>query len=128
MRLAALGAIALLAASMAACAPYTAEPYATPVDPEQAAERAAGGALIGAAIGAGIGAMAAPNPPVGAIAGAEIGSGIGAVLGVVTTSPPPTYTPIPVPAEAVIPHFYDNWPPGYHVPPDNSETLSPHES
>jgi hypothetical protein len=40
--------------------------------------------------------------------------------------PTPSYRPIAVPAEAVIPDFYDAWPPGYHSPPLNPETQSPH--
>ena len=27
--------------------------------------------------------------------------------------------------EAVIPNFYDGWPPGYHAPPGNPETQPP---
>lgn len=128
MRLAALGTIVVLAASVAACKPYTAEPYATAVDPEQATERAAAGAVIGAALGSGIGATFTMSPPVGAIAGAEIGSSVGAAIGVMTSAPPPTYEPIAVPSQPVIPGFYDSWPPGYHVPPANSETQPPRES
>jgi hypothetical protein len=128
MRLAALGTIAVLAASAAACAPYASAPYATAVDPEQTTERAAAGAVLGAAVGSGIGATFAVSPPVGAIAGAEIGSGVGAAIGVMTAAPPPTYDPIAVPSQAVIPGFYDSWPPGYHVPPANSETQPPRES
>jgi hypothetical protein len=127
MRLAIIGAVAVLAAGLSACAPYTATPYYTAVDPEQATERAATGALIGAAIGAGIGATASTIPPAGAIAGAEIGSGIGAAVGVMTSAPPPTYDPIPVPQQAVIPGFYDNWPPGYHLPPTNTEAQPPRD-
>jgi hypothetical protein len=127
MRLAITGAIAVLAAGLSACAPYTAEPYATAVDPEQATERAAAGAVIGAALGAGLGATAAPAVPAGAIAGAEIGSGVGAAVGVMTSAPPPTYDPIPVPTQAVIPNFYDNWPPGYHLPPTNTEAQPPRD-
>jgi hypothetical protein len=129
MRFAEIGVVALaLAAGLSACAPYTATPYVTAVDPEIATERAATGALLGAALGSGIGATFAINPPVGAIAGAEIGSGVGAALGVMTSPPPPTYAPIAVPAEAVIPGFYDNWPPGYHSPPLNPETQSANAS
>jgi hypothetical protein len=44
-----------------------------------------------------------------------------------TSAPPPTYAPIPVPTEAVIPGFYDNWPPGYHLPPTNTEAQPPRD-
>jgi hypothetical protein len=127
MRLAITGAIIVLAASVSACAPYAAPPYATAVDPEQATERAAAGAVLGSAIGSGIGATFATAPPVGVIAGAEIGGGIGAAIGVMTSAPPPTYDPIPVPSQAVIPGFYDNWPPGYHLPPTNTEAQPPRD-
>jgi hypothetical protein len=127
MRLAVLGAIGVLAAGLSACAPYAAPPYATAVDPEQATERAAAGAVLGSAIGAGIGATFATAPPVGAMAGAEIGGGLGAALGVMTSAPPPTYDPIPVPNQAVIPDFYDNWPPAYHLPPTNTEAQPPRD-
>jgi hypothetical protein len=127
MRLVITGAIAVLAAGLSACAPYAAPPYATAIDPEQATERAAAGAVLGSAIGAGLGATVSTLPPAGAIAGAEIGGGVGAALGVMTSAPPPTYDPIPVPTQAVIPNFYDNWPPGYHLPPTNTEAQPPRD-
>jgi hypothetical protein len=127
MQLAITAAIAVLVAGLSACEPYAAPPYVTAVDPEQATERAAAGAVLGSALGAGIGAAFTPNPPVGAMAGAEIGGGIGAALGVMTSAPPPTYKPIPVPTQAVIPGFYDNWPPGYHLPPTNTEARPPQD-
>jgi len=46
---------------------------------------------------------------------------------VMTSAPPPTYDPIPAPSEAVIPGFYDNWPPGYHLPPTNTEAQPPRD-
>ena len=78
------------------------------------------------ALGAGLGATLAINPAIGAVVGAESGATIGAAIGVATSPPPPTYKPIAVPAEAVIPSYYDGWPPGYHPPPTNSETVEPH--
>jgi hypothetical protein len=83
--------------------------------------------LVGSAIGTGIGATFAISPPVGAVAGAEVGAPIGAAIGVMTSAPPPTYKPIPVPTQAVIPGFYDNWPPGYHLPPTNTEARPPQD-
>ena len=121
MRLAATGAVTVLAAMLAACAPGF---YA--VDPVDASERAAAGAVLGGALGTGIGATFAINPAVGAVVGIESGSAIGAAIGAATAAPAPTYEPIAVPAQAVIPDFYDNWPPGYHRPPGNPETQSPH--
>src|SRR5216684_8934153 len=110
MRLAATGAFGLtLAAMLSACAPYT--PH--PVDVEIATERAAMGALLGATAGAAFGAAFAINPAYGALIGAESGAGIGAAVGVMTSPPPPTYEPVAMPAEAVLPGFYDAWPPGY---------------
>ncbi|HWD59275.1 MAG TPA: hypothetical protein VG308_13390 [Stellaceae bacterium] len=121
MRLAAASIVAMTAAAMlSACAPYT-----TPVDPEIATERAATGAVLGATLGAGLGATFAIDPALGAVIGAETGAGLGAAAGVMTSPPPPTYTPVAVPADAVGPHFYDTWPPGYHAPPTNPETQPP---
>jgi hypothetical protein len=116
MRIAATGTIAVaLAAMLSACAP----PYHS-VDPVDASERAAAGMVLGAALGTGIGASFAINPAAGAIIGVESGAA--------TAAPVPEYAPIAVPAEAVIPGFYDNWPPGYYRPPGNPETQSPHIS
>ena len=42
-----------------------------------------------------------------------------------TASPIPSYRPLAVPATAVIPGFYDTWPPGYHTIPSNPETQPP---
>jgi hypothetical protein len=124
MRIAATGTIAVaLAAMLSACAP----PYHS-VDPVDASERAAAGMVLGAALGTGIGASFAINPAAGAIIGVESGAAIGAAIGAATAAPVPEYAPIAVPAEAVIPGFYDNWPPGYYRPPGNPETQSPHIS
>jgi len=118
MRLAATGAIAVaLAAMLSACAP---------VDPEDAAQRAVVGGALGATLGAGLGATFAINPLLGAAYGAKGGAELGAAAGAATAAERPTYEPIAVPAEAVIPGFYDNWPPGYHLPPGNSEAQPPH--
>jgi hypothetical protein len=121
MRLAALGALAVgLTAALSACAPVN-------VDPEQATERAVIGATWGSALGTGIGSVFAINPAIGAVVGAESGAAIGAGIGVATSAPVPSYKPILVPAEAVIPSFYDDWPPGYHLPPANTEAQPPKE-
>jgi hypothetical protein len=114
------GAVAM-AATLCACAP---EFHA--VDPVDASERAAAGAVLGGALGTGLGAAFAINPAVGAVVGVESGAAIGAAIGVATAAPIPAYEPIAVPAEAVIPGFYDNWPPGFYRPPGNPETQSPH--
>ena len=95
------------------------------VDPQEAAERAIVGAAAGTALGTGLGASFAINPAIGAVVGAETGAALGAAVGVATTQPLPDYKPIAVPAEAVIPGFYDTWPPGYHSPPVVSRTPPP---
>jgi len=122
MRLAIVAMTAVVAAALSGCAPYVQRT----VDPEQATERAATGAVLGAAIGTGVGVVAAINPAVGATIGVRTGAVVGAAIGVMTTPPIPEYKPIPIPVEAVIPGFYDNWPPGYFRPPGNPETASPH--
>jgi hypothetical protein len=106
--------------------PDGAYPYQFPrVDPEQAAERTVEGAAIGAALGASLGAIVALNPAAGALIGTEIGAPLGAAVGYATTPPIPDYKPIAVPANAVIPGFYDRWPPGYHPPPLGSSVPPP---
>jgi hypothetical protein len=117
MRLAALGAMAIAAAVLSACV--------HPVDPEDAAERAVAGMVLGSALGTGLGATFAINPAVGSVIGAESGATLGAAVGVMTAAPVPQYQPIVVPTAAVIPGFYDGWPPGYHAPPGNPETQQP---
>jgi hypothetical protein len=122
MRFAAAGAMAIaLAAALSACAPEFHQ-----VDPVDASERAAAGAVLGGALGTGIGATFAINPAIGAVIGIESGAAIGAAIGVATAAPVPEYEPLAVPAQAVIPGFYDNWPPGFYRPPGNPETQSPH--
>jgi len=98
-----------------------------PVDPQDAAERAVAGAALGTAVGTGLGTMVSINPAIGSIIGAEVGATLGAATGAITAAPVPTYKPIVVPAEAVIPGFYDEWPPAYHSFPGNPETAPPTE-
>ncbi len=95
-------------------------------DVEDPGERAVAGAALGSALGTGIGATFAINPAIGAVVGAESGAALGAAAGVLTSPPAPSYTPVAVPAEGVIPGYYDTWPPGYGAPPTNPETQSPH--
>jgi hypothetical protein len=109
----------VLAAMLPACG------LVEPVDPEDAAERAVAGAALGTALGTGLGVTLAINPGVGSVLGAEGGAALGAAAGVITAAPVPAYKHIPVPTAAVIPGFYDGWPPGYHKSPDNPETLPP---
>ncbi|TMK11946.1 MAG: hypothetical protein E6G72_07160 [Alphaproteobacteria bacterium] len=73
----------------------------------------------------GVGATIGINPGLGALVGTEIGAPLGAAIGVATTHPLPDYKPIAVPASAVIPQYYDRWPPGYHAPPLGSWTPPP---
>ena len=119
MRLATLAITAVVATGLSGCAPYA-------IDPEQASERALTGAVLGAALGTGIGAITAIDPALGVVIGVKSGAAAGAAIGVMTTPPIPEYQPIPIPASAVIPGFYDDWPPGYYRPPGNPETVSPH--
>ena len=114
MRLPSLAVVAV-AVGLSACAPHM-------VDPQDAAERMVAGAVIGSAFGTALGAAFSINPVIGAIYGAEAGGAIGGFTGVITAAPVPAYHSVPVPAQAVIPHFYDAWPPGYHTPPNNPET------
>ena len=119
MRLPSLGTIAV-AASLSACAPLH------PVDPQDAYERSVAGATLGTALGTGLGATFAINPALGAVSGA---AGLAPSWAASPGSLPPrryrAYHPVAVPAQAVIPHFYDGWPPGYHAPPGNPETQPP---
>jgi hypothetical protein len=96
------------------------------VDPVDAGERAIVGAALGTALGTGIGATFAINPAIGAVVGAESGATIGAAIGAATAQPLPDYAPIAIPTAAIIPDFYDTWPPGYHPPPVVSQTPPPH--
>ncbi len=118
MRLASLGAIAVAAALSACSAPHL-------VDPQDAAERMVAGEVLGTALGTGLGVTFAINPAIGAVVGAEAGAALGAFTGIITAAPLPAYHPVAVPAQAVIPHFYDGWPPGYSRPPGNPETQPP---
>jgi hypothetical protein len=89
------------------------------VDPEQAAPRVAAGTVLGATLGAGLGATVAIALPVGAAIGAATGAALGAATGLATTPPAPSYAPITPSAAPLIPGYYDNWPPGWHLPPGN---------
>jgi len=95
------------------------------VDPEEMAERALIGGVLGAALGTGLGATFAINPGLGAVIGVEAGAAIGAAIGAATTPPLPSYAPVAIPAAAVIPGFYDTWPPGYGTPPAASQVPPP---
>jgi hypothetical protein len=119
MRFPAVGMVAVAALLLSACGPVH------PVDPEDAAERALAGATLGGALGTGLGATFAINPSIGAIIGVETGATLGAAAGVITAAPVPTYHPMVIPAEAVIPGFYDGWPPGWHSAPGDPETKPP---
>jgi len=95
------------------------------VDPVDAGERAIVGAALGTALGTGIGAAFSINPAIGAVIGAESGATIGAAIGAATAQPLPDYAPIAIPTAAIIPGFYDTWPPGFHPPPIASQTPPP---
>jgi hypothetical protein len=95
------------------------------VDPQDAAERALVGGALGTALGTGLGASFAINPGIGVIIGAESGAALGAAIGAATAQPIPDYTPIAVPKSAVIPGFYDSWPPGYSPPPTAAQAPPP---
>jgi hypothetical protein len=96
-----------------------------PVDPEDAAVRTVAGAALGTAVGTGLGTMFSINPAIGSIIGAEAGATLGAAAGALTAAPVPDYQPMVVPTAAVVPGFYDGWPPGYHTSPENPETRPP---
>ena len=119
-----------LAAALSGCVEvYGPGPFVVArVDPTDAAERALIGAALGTALGTGIGASFAINPAIGAVIGAESGAAIGAALGAATAEPLPDYAPIAVPTVAIIPGFYDTWPPGYRPPPVTSQTPPPRPS
>jgi hypothetical protein len=130
MRLVLVGAVLTgLATALAGCAEgYGPQPIGIAVarvDPVEAGERAVVGAALGTALGTGIGATFAINPAIGAVVGAESGAALGAAIGVMTTQPLPDYAPIATPTAAIIPSFYDTWPPGYHPPPVTSQTPPP---
>lgn len=132
MRLLVVGAalIAMAAALPGCVAPYGPSPspfgfHLARVDLEDAKDRAVTGTLVGGTLGTGIGAAFAIDPGVGALYGAATGAALGAAIGVMTAQPIPDYAPIAIPREAVIPGFYDTWPPGYHPPPIEAETPPP---
>jgi hypothetical protein len=129
------GALIGLAATLSGCVEvYAPQAVVAPapfvvelarVDPQDVAERALIGAVLGAALGTGIGAIVAINPAVGAVIGVESGAAIGAAIGAATAQPLPDYAPIAVPSAALIPAFYDTWPPGFRPPPVTSQTPPP---
>jgi hypothetical protein len=126
VRAALAGLAAASAVCIAACsAPNPPGIALARVDPEDAAERGVIGGVVGATTGAGLGAIVAINPALGAWIGAAAGAPIGAAIGVATAQPLPAYKPIAVPVAAVIPHFYDNWPPGYQMPSIAGQTPPP---
>lgn len=133
MRLALIGlAMAGLAAATAGCVPANTvgggrQPIVTVarVDPQDAADRMVIGTVAGATAGAAIGAIVSINPGLGATVGTEAGGALGAIIGHATAQPLPNYKPIAVPAAAVIPEFYDSWPPGYGPPASVSEAPPP---
>jgi hypothetical protein len=97
------------------------------VDPQDAAARAVEGAVLGATLGAAVGSIFSINPGIGATVGTEAGGALGAAVGIATAEPMPSYTPIPVPVPvtAVIPSYYDTWPPGYISPPIGTNAPPP---
>ena len=121
------GALIGLAAVLSGCVePYGSAPFGLArVDPQDAAERAVVGAVLGTALGTGLGAMFSINPGIGAVVGAESGAALGAAAGAMTAQPLPEYAPIPIERAALIPAFYDTWPPGYRPPPVASQTPPP---
>jgi len=130
MRLTVRGVAAFgLAAALAGCVappggPAPAVSLAR-VDPEDAAERMLVGSAAGAAVGSGLGAIFSINAGIGSIVGAEAGATIGAAIGAATAHPIPAYKAIPVPVAAVVPEFYDTWPPGYAGGPAATAQVPP---
>jgi hypothetical protein len=123
-------AMAGISAAISGCAPngYIDNPPTITlarVDPQDAAERAVTGAVLGATTGAALGAIFAINPGLGATIGTEAGGGLGAVIGAATAQPLPDYKPIAKPTAAIIPGFYDSWPPGYEQPEFPPQTPPP---
>ena len=125
LRTALIGLAAALAGCVGPNGPAPLDLSVSRVDPVDAGERAIAGAALGTALGTGIGATFAINPGIGAVIGAESGATIGAAIGAVTAQPLPDYAPIAIPTAAIIPDFYDTWPPGSHPPPVNSLTSPP---
>jgi hypothetical protein len=123
MRLIAARAAMIVLAAMSSglvsgCVPvYSGPVEVVRVDPEDVAERTMIGSVVGAALGTGLGSTFAITPAVGAVVGVGAGAAIGAAIGAMTAQPLPRYEPVAVPTAAVIPSFYDNWPPGSHSLP-----------
>lgn len=126
-RMALAGIAAVLAVVEAGCVPvYSGGPtQVVRLDPEDVADRVMIGSVLGAALGTGLGSTVAINPAVGAVIGVEAGAVLGAAAGAITAQPLPTYKPVAVPTTAVIPGFYDTWPPGTHAPPVTAGTPPP---
>ena len=80
---------------------------------------------MGGVLGVGLGATASTNPAFGALVGGPAGAAIGSAIGIATTRPLPSYTPIAVPTAPVIPGYYDTWPPGYAAPPAGLQVPPP---
>src|SRR5712692_9306161 len=116
VRTALIGLAAALSGCVEVYGPAPFEIGLSRVDPVDAAERAIVGAALGTALGTGIGAAFSINPAIGAVVGAESGATIGAAIGAATAQPLPDYAPITVPTAAIMPGFYDAWPPGYRPP------------
>jgi len=125
VRVVLIGVAAALSGCVDAYGPAPLDLAVSRVDPVDAGERAVVGAALGTALGTGIGAAFAINPAIGAVVGAESGAAVGAAIGAATAQPLPDYAPIAIPATAIIPGFYDTWPPGYHPPPIASQTPPP---
>ncbi len=125
VRAALIGFAAAVSGCVPIYGPNAPGPQVARVDPQEAADRALVGSVLGTALGTGIGATFAINPGIGAVVGAETGATLGAAVGVLTAQPLPAYKAIPVSKTAVIPGFYDTWPPGFHPPAAASETPPP---
>jgi hypothetical protein len=125
VRTALIGLAAVLAGCVDASGTAPLDLALSRVDPVDAGERAIVGAALGTALGTGIVASFAINPAIGAVVGAESGATVGAAIGAATAQPLPDYAAIAIPASAIIPGFYDTWPPGYHPPPIVSQTPPP---
>src|SRR6266478_3983725 len=109
LRTALIGLAAALSGCVEVYGPAPLDIGLSRVDPVDAGERAIVGAALGTALGTGIGATFAINPAIGAV----------------TAQPLPDYAPIAIPTAAIIPGFYDTWPPGFHPPPIASQTPPP---
>ncbi len=114
-----------VAAAMALCLGACVETGSARLDPEVAAERGAIGGLLGGLRGPGIGSAVAIDSAVGATIGGPAGFAAGAIIGIATADPLPSYGPVALPGDALVPGFYDSWPPGYYAPALGSRTPPP---